>query len=288
MSSTAAVAAVRRASDAAKAGHGGTLDPLASGLLPIALGEATKTVQWAMAGTKTYRLTIRWGESTATDDAEGPVVARSPVRPTERQIRAALPAFTGEIMQVPSRYSAIKLDGRRAYEIARSGETVTLVARPVRIDRIDLLPIEDEDHATLEVRCGKGVYMRSLGRDLARALGTEGHLTFLRRMAVGRLGVANAIPVERLAELGHKQGLSEHLLPVATVLDDIPALALTEAEALLLRYGQSIRPLCPADRARIDQLGDGSMVSVSTGATLVGMARLDAGRLQPVRILTLT
>jgi tRNA pseudouridine55 synthase len=287
MSSTQAVAAVRRAADAEKAGHGGTLDPLASGMLPIALGEATKTVQWAMAGAKRYRMTIRWGEATATDDAEGEVIERSDQRPTEAEIRAALPAFTGDIQQVPATYSAILVDGKRAYDLARAGETVTLAARPIRIDAFELVGCDDADHASFDVACGKGAYMRSLGRDLARALGTVGHLRALRRLSVGRFRVDNAISLEMLNEFGHTLRLSEHLLPVETALDDIPALALTEAEAIRLRYGQAVQPLRPEDRACIDQLGNGSIVSVSASGKLVALVEIDAGMLRPVRVLNL-
>jgi tRNA pseudouridine55 synthase len=287
MSSTHAVAAVRRAANAEKAGHGGTLDPLASGLLPIALGEATKTVQWAMAGAKTYRMTVRWGEATATDDAEGAVSERSPIRPGEAQIRAALPEFTGDIMQIPSTYSAILIDGRRAYDLARAGEAVALAPRPIRIDRFELVACEDEDHAVFEVACGKGAYMRSLGRDLARRLGTVGHLSRLRRLSVGKFTVENAISVDMLGEFGHIPPLSEHLLPIETALDDIPALALTEAEALRLRHGQAVLPLCPTDRACIDQLGNGSIVSVSADGKLVALVEIDEGLLRPVRVLNL-
>jgi tRNA pseudouridine55 synthase len=287
MSSTQAVAAVRRAANAEKAGHGGTLDPLASGLLPIALGEATKTVQWAMAGAKTYRMTVRWGEATATDDAEGAVSERSPVRPSEAQIRAALPEFTGDIMQIPSTYSAILIDGRRAYDLARAGETVELAPRPIRIDRFELVARDDDDHAIFDVACGKGAYMRSLGRDLARRLGTVGHLRRLRRLSVGKFTVENAISVDMLAEFGHIPRLSEHLLPIETALDDIPALALTEAEAIRLRYGQAVLPLCLMDRAYIDQLGNGAIVSVSAGGKLVALVEINGGLLRPVRVLNL-
>jgi tRNA pseudouridine55 synthase len=287
MTSTQALAAVRRAAGAEKAGHGGTLDPLATGLLPIALGEATKTVAWAMAGPKRYRMTVRWGEATATDDAEGPVTARSDVLPGEAEIRAALPEFTGEILQVPSTYSAILVDGRRAYDRARAGESVELAARPVRIDAFELLGIDDQRHARFEIACGKGAYMRSLARDLAIRLGTVGHVRELRRISVGRFSVEHAISLEKLPELGHTDRLSEHLLPVETALDDIPALALTEAEALRLRHGQSVRPLCPSDRTRIEGLAPGSTVSITANGRLVAIATIDAGALKPVRVLNL-
>ncbi|GGE99591.1 tRNA pseudouridine synthase B [Aliidongia dinghuensis] len=287
MTSTQAVGRVRRAFNAEKAGHGGTLDPLASGMLPIALGEATKTVAYAMAGTKRYRLTVRWGEATATDDAEGAVIETSAVRPTESQIRAALRQFTGDIQQVPSTYSAILIDGVRAYDLARAGETVELQPRAIRIDAFELVERPDEDHATFEVTCGKGAYMRSLGRDLAKVLGTFGHLVALRRLSVGRFTVDHAISVDMLDQLGHIRALSEHLLPIETALDDIPALALTEAEALRLRHGQCVPPPCPPDRANIDQLGNGSIVSVSASGKLVALAALDEGMLRPVRVLNL-
>jgi len=287
MTSTQAVGRVRRAFNAEKAGHGGTLDPLASGMLPIALGEATKTVAYAMAGMKRYRLTVRWGEATATDDAEGAVSETSPVRPTEAAIRAALPQFTGNILQVPSTYSAILVDGVRAYDLARAGQTVELQPRAIRIDAFDLIQMDDENHATFEVTSGKGAYMRSLGKDLARVLGTVGHLRALRRLSVGRFTVEHSISVDMLDHLGHIPALSEHLLPIETALDDIPALALSEAEALRLRQGQSVPSPCPSDRATIGQLGNGSIVSVSTSGKLVALAEFDAGMLRPVRVLNL-
>jgi tRNA pseudouridine55 synthase len=285
--STQALAKVRRAACAEKAGHAGTLDPLASGVLPIALGEATKTVTWAMNGTKRYRFTVRWGEATATDDVEGAVLDRSAVRPDPTAILAALPRFIGDIMQVPSRFSAILVDGRRAYDLARAGEQVALEPRRVRIDSIELLGVDDPDHASFEIVCGKGVYVRSLARDLALALGTFGHVSSLRRISVGRFGLDRAISMDRLDELGHIDRLSEHLLPVETALDDIPALALTEAEALRLRQGQCVPRNRPQDGTRIDQLCEGSVVSVSAGGTLVAIAKLDAGSLRPVRVLNL-
>jgi len=287
MTSTQAVAAVRRAFQAEKAGHGGTLDPLATGMLPIALGEATKTVAWVMTGTKRYRMTVRWGIGTTTDDAEGSVSETSPHRPDEASIRAALPRFIGRIMQVPSTYSAILVDGKRAYDLARAGETVALEPRPIDIDDFTLVSIDGPDHATFDVTCGKGAYMRSLGRDLARDLGTVAHLTALRRLSVGRFSVENAISVDMLASIGHNQPISEHLLPIETALDDIPALALTEAEALRLRQGQRIQPLSPSDRARIDQLGNGSIVSISSGGKLVAIAETDMGMLRSVRGMNL-
>ena len=287
MSSSQAVGAVRRITGAAKVGHGGTLDPLATGILPIALGEATKTVAWAMAGRKTYRFTLRWGEARATDDAEGAVVATSPVRPDAAEIEAALPRFTGTILQVPPIYSALKVGGERAYKLARAGEAVELAARPVEIAALRLVGQPDADHAELEMVTGKGAYVRALGRDLALALGTVAHVVALRRLAVGPFTLDRAISLEKLAALGHSPAAFEHLLPIETALDDIPALALTEAEALRMRHGQSVIPLLAADQARIAQLGNGALIRATTGSRLVALAEIAAGSLRPVRVINL-
>lgn len=240
MTSTQAVAAVRRIFEAKKAGHAGTLDPLATGLLPVALGEATKTVPFAMEGAKAYRFTIRWGVSTETLDAEGAVTGESDIRPERAAIEAALPDFTGDIMQVPPAYSAIKVGGERAYDLARDGETVELEARPIRIDALTLLDAPEPDLAVLEMHCGKGSYVRAVARDLAAALGAEGHVAALRRIAVGPFEEARSITLDELQEMGHKGAASEALLPVQTALDDIPALAVTEEEAFQLKQGRSI------------------------------------------------
>jgi tRNA pseudouridine55 synthase len=287
MSSSQAVGAVRRLLDAAKAGHGGTLDPLATGVLPIALGEATKTVAWAMAGRKTYRFTLRWGEARDTDDAEGKVTGLSAERPAAAAIAAALPLFTGTIRQRPPDFCALKLDGRRAYDLARDGETVALAPRPVEILELRLLGEPDRDHAAFEAVVGKGTYIRALARDLGERLGTLAHITALRRLSVGRFGAEDAISLDKLALLGHSAAASGHLLPVETALDDIPALALSEDEAHRLRCGQAVTPLRPSDRARIDQLGDGATVCATTGGKLVAVAEITAGGLRPVRVLNL-
>jgi tRNA pseudouridine55 synthase len=287
MTSSRAVGAVRRALGAEKAGHGGTLDPLATGVLPIALGEATKTVAWAMAGRKVYRFTLRWGEARDTDDTEGKVIATSPVRPDAAGIAAVLPRFTGDVIQRPPAYSALKLDGARAYDLARDGAVVTLAPRPVRIDTLRSLGQPDADHAEFEAVVGKGTYIRALGRDLGEALGTCAHVTALRRLAVGPFTLADAISLDKLAMLGHSAADSGHLLPIETALDDIPALALTEAEAHRLRCGQTVTPLQPSDRARIDQLGNGATLCATTGGKLVALVEVAAGGLRPVRVLNL-
>jgi tRNA pseudouridine55 synthase len=193
LGSTPAVGRVRRLFGAQKAGHGGTLDPLATGVLPIALGEATKTVPWVMDGRKEYRFTLRFGEARSTEDAEGEVTAESVVRPSDAAIVAILGTFLGEIEQRPPAYSALKIDGKRAYDLARAGETVELALRKVMIERLELVSRPDADHADLVVGCGKGTYIRSLGRDLALSLGTVGHLSALRRTRAGPFIESQAI-----------------------------------------------------------------------------------------------
>lgn len=240
MTSTQAVGKVRWLFKAQKAGHAGTLDPLASGILPIALGEATKTVPFAMDRDKVYRFTVRWGEARSTDDAEGEIIATSAARPGEAAIRDALKAYEGDIEQVPPRFSAIKVDGERAYDLARAGEEVELKARPVTIYRAELLGCPDADHAEFEIECSKGTYVRSLARDLAEDLGTKGYVSALRRTDVGPFGAENAISLEKLEALSHSAAHFEHLLPVETVLDDIPALAITGEQAQRLRQGRSV------------------------------------------------
>jgi tRNA pseudouridine55 synthase len=287
MTSARVVAAVRRITGAAKAGHGGTLDPMATGILPVALGEATKTVPYAMAGRKRYRFTLRWGEARSTDDAEGSVTATSPARPTDAEIRQVLPRFIGLIEQVPPAFSAIHVAGARAYDLARAGQVVELEARRVAIDRFELVELVDADHATFEVECGKGAYMRSLARDLAVALGTVGHIAALRRTVVGPFTEERAISLESLETLGHSAAALGHLLPVETALDDIPALALTDTEANRLRCGQSVGLLRRQDLERIGHLESGSLICAKAGGKPVALARFEAGDLRPVRILNL-
>ena len=280
LGSTQAVGKVRRLFGAQKAGHGGTLDPLASGVLPIALGEATKTVPFVMDGAKEYRFTLRFGEARSTEDAEGEVTETSDVRPSDDALRAALPAFTGTIEQVPPIFSALKIDGRRAYDLARAGETVDMKPRAVVIDRLELVGRPDPNHADFVVGCGKGTYIRSLGRDLARAVGTVGHLSFLRRTAAGPFREAQAISLSKLEALGHIPPLLGALVPVVTALDDIPALALTEAQADQLRHGQ------PVFLTR-DAPPSGALVRAESGEKLVALVRSDGVSLQPVRVFNL-
>jgi tRNA pseudouridine55 synthase len=285
--STQVVGRVRRLLDARKTGHGGTLDPLATGLLPIALGEATKTVPYVMDGRKTYRFTLRWGQATRTDDAEGEVAAVSDRRPTAEEVRAALPAFLGTIEQVPPAFSAIKVAGRRAYDRARAEESFDLAPRRVEVLAFDLVAAPDADHATFEVSCGKGTYMRALARDLGRALGTCAHIVALRRTAVGPFDLSRAISLETLESLGHSAAASGALLPVETALDDIPALALSETEANRLRCGQVVSMLARSHRESIRGVDNGAIVYATSGGRPVALARYEAGDIHPVRILNL-
>lgn len=282
LTSTQCLAKVRRLTDAAKAGHGGTLDPLASGVLPIALGEATKTVNWVMTAGKTYRFTVRWGEATETDDTEGAVTDRSDVRPTREAILAMLPSFTGEIMQRPPAYSAIKVGGQRSYDLARKGDAPELAARPIRIDALRLIDCPDADHAVFEVDCGKGAYVRALGRDFALFLGTYGHITGLRRTRVGRYAETAAFSLDSLEELCQKDAAHAYLLPIETALDDIPALALTGPQADRLRHGQSIRIALTAPGLP----PEGELLVMADGKP-VGLAERLADEVRPLRLFNL-
>jgi len=285
LGSTQALAKVKRLFNAAKAGHGGTLDPLASGLLPIALGEATKTVSWAMEGRKTYRVLVRWGEARTTDDREGEISALSDERPSHGSIDALLSRFEGEILQTPPRFSAIKVKGERAYDLARAGEAVDLAPRLVVIEKIELLGLPDPDHAEFSVACGKGTYIRSLARDLAEALGTVGHVARLRRTQVGPFTEKDMISLEKLEELRHKapgdNAMEGVLRPIETVLDGIPALAVKDAEAQRLRQGQSV--LLRGASAPIAQ----DAVLVMWGRRPLGICSIEKGSLKPKRLFNL-
>ncbi len=306
LGSTPAVGRVRRLFNAAKVGHGGTLDPLASGVLPIALGEATKTVQWVMDGRKVYRFAIAFGRATATDDLEGEVVDESAARPSDADLSGVLDRFLGDIDQVPPAYSALKIEGERAYDLARRGEAVELASRRVRVDRLVLLARPSADLAELEVECGKGTYVRSLARDIARAAGSVGHIAALRRTVCGPFCIEDAITMASLEEaanslsksepLGHKPALLGHLRPVVTALDDIPALALTDRQADRLSGGVAL-PMTEIAGAGALSIGtmspaEGSaeparIVRAMAGARLVAIARVDGGLLRPVRVLNL-
>ena len=288
MGSTEAVSRIRRLFNAQKAGHAGTLDPLASGILPIALGEATKTVPMMMEAQKVYRFTLNWGISTDSLDREGEITGRSDVRPDVEAVRAALPAFVGEIDQVPPQFSAIKVDGQRAYDLAREGTDFELASRRVMIHEATVSDAPDVDHVELTIRTGKGVYVRSLARDLAAVLGAEGHVSALRRERVGPFSTENAVTLDFLTDLVHRDAASEGLLPVATALDDIPELAVTDQDAFSLRQGRPIVLLPRQVETLKGRLRDGSRtVSAFQGQTLVALGQLRAGRLEPDRVFNL-
>ncbi len=287
MTSTHAVAVLKRLFSAKRVGHAGTLDPLASGALPIALGEATKTVPFVMDGRKRYRFTVAWGEERDTDDTEGRVVATSDKRPSVEAIKALLPQFTGTIMQVPPKFSAIKIQGERAYDLARDGEVVELQPRPIEVHDLVLVNQLDKDHSTFEAECGKGTYVRSIARDMGRLLGCLGHVSELRRTQAGPFGEKHMISLEQLEALCHRAAsgegsLADALLPVETALDDIPALAVTRSDAARLHRGQAVLL-----RGRDAPIVSGT-VYVTVAGRLLALAEIDNGELVPRRVFNLT
>ena len=286
MTSTHAVSVIKHLFTAKRAGHAGTLDPLASGCLPVALGEATKTVPFVVDSRKAYVFTICWGEERDTDDAEGRVTATSEVRPDAAAIRALLPRFTGTIEQVPPRFSAIKIAGERAYDLAREGETVEIAPRAVTVHRLDLAETPGPDHAVLTAECGKGTYVRALARDLGRMLGAFGHVCALRRSRVGPFGEREMISLERLESLCHRAAageghLADILLPIETALDDIPALAVSPADAARLHRGQAV--LLRGRDAAVFR----GVVQVASGGQVVAIAEVDRGEIIPRRVFNL-
>jgi tRNA pseudouridine55 synthase len=277
MTSTQAVGTVRRLYDARKAGHAGTLDPLATGVLPIALGEATKTVPYAVDGAKHYRFTVRWGAATDTDDAEGSVVATSDQRPSREAIEALLSRFTGEILQTPPKFSAIKVDGNRAYDLARAGEAVELEARPVQIESLTLLETPDADTSVFEARCGKGTYVRSLARDMGAELGCLGHLIALRRTRVSPFDEADAVTLQAL-EQGGEEVLSRLLLPIEAALQDLAMLSVGQNDAARLLRGQAV-----LIRGRDAPANAGPTYATCKGH-LIAVGHIERGELRPIRV----
>ena len=300
LSSTQALGKVRWLLNADKAGHGGTLDPLASGLLPLAFGEATKTIQWAMDGTKIYQFTVQWGSETSTDDLEGKIVATSNYHSfnhennnlphgvdfaaMQQEVEAVLPNFCGAVQQKPPAYSALKVEGERAYDLARAGETVELAARTVQIDRLSVIDWPTPSQTTFEVVCGKGTYVRSIARDLGRALGWLGHVVMLRRLAVGPFRAADMISLEKLTEMVHSPGsensLSGILRPIESVLDGIPALDLMDPDAQRLRHGQTVMLQGNAPLAA-------EVVLVRHDGRPLGLGSIENGVLRPRRLFNL-
>jgi len=280
LGSTSAVGKVRWLFTAQKAGHAGTLDPLATGILPIALGEATKTVPFMVDAKKGYQFTLTFGENTDTWDTEGEVTESSDIRPSEDEIVKALPQFIGDIEQIPPRYSAIKVDGKRSYDLARSGEVVELKSRQVTVDSFDLLKF-DGQAAIFEVGCGKGTYIRSLARDLAAALGTCGHVTMLRRTRVGPFALEESFSLDALEQLCHRGGVSGALRPVETALDDIPVLALTEQEAIELKHGRAIA-VPPSFEA-----ANSEWILAMSEETAIALCDAFEGQLRPKRVFNI-
>jgi tRNA pseudouridine55 synthase len=286
MGSTEAVSKIKWLFQAEKAGHAGTLDPLASGMLPIALGEATKTVPYVQDGAKVYRFTVAWGEERSTDDLEGPVTKSSDQRPAEADVLLLMPKYTGVIMQTPPQFSAIKIAGERAYDLARDGQEVVLQSRMIDVGSLDLVESPDPDHSVLETECGKGTYVRALARDMGRLLGCFGHVSALRRTSVGPFGEVAMIPLEQLAALCDRAAagegnLADALLPVETALDDIPALAISRADAARLQRGQTVLL-----RGRDAPLLRGT-VYVTASGDLVALADVDRGEIVPKRVFNL-
>lgn len=282
VTSTRALAIVKRLFDAQKAGHAGTLDPLATGVLPIAFGEATKTASYAVDGTKTYRFTVAWGIETDTDDSEGDEVNRSDARPTRADIEAVLAAFTGVIEQVPPAFSAIKVNGQRAYDLAREGETVELSAREIRVDALRLVEVDSSNVAVLEATCGKGTYVRALARDIGRKLGCLGHVTQLRRMRVGNFLEQDAVTIDDLkAAIERSAGpdaLIDDLLPIEAALDSLVALRIEPSDAAQLAQGQSV-----LIRGRDAPDASKPVYAMSKGR-VVALGEIEKGALKPTRV----
>ena len=291
VTSTQVVGILKRLYNAQKAGHGGTLDPLADGILPIAFGEATKTAQWAMDCDKEYVFTIEWGSSTASQDKEGEVIATSDVRPTREQIEAVLPEFVGDIQQVPPKYSAIKIQGERAYDLAREGEIFEIPSREVTVYETELVDMPDADHATLRVVSGKGFYVRAMARDLAAALGAEGHVSALRRTRVGALDEPASIKLSDLEALGEaKEALGAALKPLDTILDDMPKIEVDRGDADALKLGREVVLLphiVEQWRAEADLDSDDRLALAVTDKQAVALGEVRAGRFQPRKVFQL-
>jgi tRNA pseudouridine55 synthase len=288
MTSTQGVAAVRRIFNAQKAGHAGTLDPLATGILAIALGEATKTVPYAMDADKVYRFTATWGESRDSDDTEGAVTGTCDKRPTRAEIEAILPRFTGTLNQVPPAYSAIKVAGERAYDLARDGEQVTLEPRPVEVFEARLLAAE-QDGAEFEILCGKGTYVRSWVRDIALALGTLGHVSALRRTRLGAWAEKDAVGLDTLTPFMHSPAAFGYLRPLATALDGIPALAVTGPDTVRIRSGNPILIRANLFARMQDGFGEGELHGQTVflkdaDGSPVALAEIAEGELRPFRV----
>ena len=280
ITSTAVVNKVRWALDAQKAGHAGTLDPEATGVLAVALGEATKTVPYITDALKTYEFTVRLGQATNTDDAEGQVIAQADDRPTDSQITDALAGFLGDIMQVPPQFSAVKIDGQRAYKLAREGEDLALAARPLWVEELLLIDRPNPDHAVLSMTCGKGGYVRSVARDLGQKLGCYGHVLQLRRIWSGPFDATDGLTLDQIDKLARTPELETHLLPLETGLADLPMVTCTPQGAARLRNGNPGMVV-----AHDIDYGEECWASFEGQPLAVG--RFKAGELHPSRVFNL-
>lgn len=278
MGSTEAVTQIKRLCHPMKIGHGGTLDPLATGVLPIALGKATRTVDYVMNGTKTYEFKVKFGIQTSTDDVEGAQVAVCDKIPTPEQIKATLSAFVGDIKQTPPAYSALKIGGKRACDLARSGKKVEMKSRIIHIEKLELLQMTAPDEALFRVVCGKGTYVRSLGRDIALQAGSVGHITYLRRTHNGAFDIKDSFSLEQIEKMWYKSELQEHLFKIETVLSDILELAVDEKQAHLLGLGQA---LCGGDFSSLQQ---GGVYKALLNGELVAFVRVDGAFVQPTKV----
>ncbi|MCX2724453.1 tRNA pseudouridine(55) synthase TruB [Roseibium salinum] len=289
ITSNEALSRIKRIFSPQKVGHAGTLDPRASGLLPVAFGEATKTVPFVMDGRKVYRFEVTWGVETDTDDTEGEVTATSDLRPAPDAIAAVLGEFTGTILQVPPKFSAIKVDGERAYDLARDGEDVTLEARPIDVHRLDLVECPDENRAVFEAECGKGTYVRALARDLGRRLGTRGHVTALRRLLVGPFGEDDMVGLDEIlqaaGELAEDEGVQslveEFVLPVREAMEELVEVAVSLDDAARIRKGMAV--LLRGREAPLNT----EIAFASHANVPVAIGSVDKGRFQPTRVFHL-
>ena len=263
-----------------KLGHGGTLDPLASGVLPIAIGEATKAIDYVMMARKEYIFTITWGEQRTTGDAEGEVIETSDHRPTDQEIQDILPKFLGTILQTPPAYSAIKVDGQRAYALSRQGKTVELTPRPVEIYDLKIMD-KTIDSATFSVACGKGTYVRSLAEDVAKSLSTVGYVSYLRRTAVGPFLEKDSISLDKVLELNTTSGLKDYLLSLESALDDIPAVVLDETNSLAIRQGKAV---CLVDTTAQEEM---TVLCKTPSGTPLAFCTYRQGLLHPKRVFNL-
>ncbi|WP_243611848.1 tRNA pseudouridine(55) synthase TruB [Shimia aestuarii] len=280
MTSTSVVNKVRWALDAKKAGHAGTLDPEATGVLAVALGEATKTVPYITDDLKCYEFTVRLGQATNTDDAEGEVIATSDARPTDDEIKSALGQFVGDIEQVPPKFSAVKIDGQRAYKLARDGEDVEIAARPLWVESLVMLDREDADHVTLELTCGKGGYVRSIARDLGAALGCFGHVRELRRVWSGPFEATDGISIEEIDAKAKTPDLDPYIRPLEAALADLPEVKCTPEGAVRLKNGNPGMVI-----AHDVEYGEECWASFE--GTPVAIGTFKAGELHPSRVFVL-